>query len=650
MTTVAMPMASPNLLKRPFDHIIDLSLDESSPHEDAEHNEWQSDHMEATPSDQSLPQLLEQVHVKEANQPNPPSTLSVIPHVEDQIISAASSASSAKPTNKRQKLIVVEQETRQKEKEIKDRQKAEEKAKKDDEKEEKRRVREAHMKAKEEEKIQKEKACNAFPPASDSLTARKGPRSPNQGQRGRKTKERRREEQEGKGILSSLSARSSLMTRKSQLRLNSFFVQKPSAESPGLNSQSLKSSLRSSTSSMRDGIKSRSRSVSPKDPKAQSSEYERLFPPFYMHMHTTLAPETRFSRDEAGLKYARIKIDEHLQSSEDARPSLTAFNPFELLHIPPRKRSSCGSQRNTVKDLVARIHGTSQNPIDLTESRSKAVDKPTALLVAIPIKYLSFAEDVRPPYIGTYTKVSDPQTCSKLRRNPFTRSLPTNYDYDSEAEWEEPGEGEELDSEGEEEVGEEDEEDEMEGFLDDEEAGDGTRMANAKSRLVASDLQPLSTGVCWENSQNEYRCNEDQGLDPQSFRLKMISGKRGNLDHASAILTGVETFQLPIDPYSTAYWQPRALETFQAQGLIHAPMDPPRVPLSTISRTNNLTAIPSTVETLKAPSAGTEMLTPAKPSQAPKRLIADDALDAFKIAIAGSDLTKAGLVEVLKKQ
>lgn len=449
----------------------------------------------------------------------------------------------------------------------------------------------------------------------------------------------------------STSAQSLLMNGKSQLRLNSFFVQKSSAASPKSNGQSPKSSRRSSISTLNDGVNSRGRSASPKPSKMQQLEYERLFPPFFVQAHTTLAPETRFSRDGDGLKYARNKIDEELQASEDTRLSIGAFNPFELLHISTHQQSSRSRQRNTVKDLLARIHGTSENPIDLTGSRSKAVDKPTALLAAIPVKYLSFSEDVRPPYIGTYTKVSDPRTCSKLRRNPFTRSLPTNYDDDSEAEWEEPGEGEDLGSEGEEEVGEDDEEDEMDGFLDDDEAGDGNRMLNAKRRLVASDLEPHSIGICWETSTHGYRSKkEDQGLDLEPFRLEMISGKPGLMNPARVILTGVETFELPIDPYSTTYWQPRPREVSQAQWVIHTPMDPPRIPLTHISRPNNVKNGPSMTETLKVPTARTELLMPAKPSRAPKRLIAVDILEAFKNAVAGSDLTKAGLVEVLKKQ
>ena len=54
------------------------------------------------------------------------------------------------------------------------------------------------------------------------------------------------------------------------------------------------------------------------------------------------------------------------------------------------------------------------------------------------IKVLSFHEDYRPPYKGTFSKFS-----SVLKgRNPFEKDHNMfNYDYDSEGEWEE-GDGE----------------------------------------------------------------------------------------------------------------------------------------------------------------------------------------------------------------
>ena len=156
------------------------------------------------------------------------------------------------------------------------------------------------------------------------------------------------------------------------------------------------------------------------------------------------------------------------------------------------------------------LHGTSKNPIDLTNSHSNS-SKPTDLLKSVSKKYLKFAEDVRPPYIGTYTKA--PKALSKITRNPFTRALPsTNYDYDSEVEWEDPGEGEDLDSEGDEEV-DEDEGDDLDDFLDD----DAADARAAKRRLIVGDLQPVSSGLCWEGESPSEELNE--------YKLEVIHGE-----------------------------------------------------------------------------------------------------------------------------
>lgn len=173
MTTVTIPMASSNPLKRPFDY-TQVPLGGAGPQEDTQRSERQSEHVEASKSaDQPYPPLLEQVQVTGANDSQLPLAVSTGPAVEDPNIPAVSSTSSAKPTSKRQKLAQVEQETKRKEKEIKDRQRAEEKAKKDGEKEEKRKLREAQIKAKEEEKVQREKACRSLPLAVRLLTTQK---------------------------------------------------------------------------------------------------------------------------------------------------------------------------------------------------------------------------------------------------------------------------------------------------------------------------------------------------------------------------------------------------------------------------------------------------------------------------------------------
>ena len=209
---------------------------------------------------------------------------------------------------------------------------------------------------------------------------------------------------------------------------------------------------------------------------------------------------------------------------------MNIFDLCPLLYIPTHKRRRNPPGHCTVKDVMARMHGTICNSIDLTVKRScDALSRPADLLKSISSKYLRFAEDVRPPYIGTYTKLPAACSTSKLCRRPFARTLPQmNYDYDSEAEWEEPGEGEDLDSEGEEELGEDEEADEMEGFLDDEDAGDGIGSA-MKRRPVMGELEPSCTGLCWDSinsgcntSIHDYR---EGTLDLRAYKLEILLGK-----------------------------------------------------------------------------------------------------------------------------
>ena len=106
--------------------------------------------------------------------------------------------------------------------------------------------------------------------------------------------------------------------------------------------------------------------------------------------------------------------------------------------------------------------------------------------------------------------------------------------------------------------------------------------------------------------------------------------------------------RMPIDPYSSTYWLDSVSTAvpIPSTSTSHSIMDPPRIPLNTTNRANLLIPNPAatTGDLLKPP------LPSKASSQAPKRMVASEVLDDFKRAIEGSDLTKAGLVEVLKKQ
>ena len=77
-------------------------------------------------------------------------------------------------------------------------------------------------------------------------------------------------------------------------------------------------------------------------------------------------------------------------------------------------------------------------------------------------------------------------------------------------------------------------------------------------------------------------------------------------------------------------------------------MEPPRVPLNPINRQNSLLS-PSVAAT-GIKSVSTDAKGPMKASKGPKRLIASEILEEFKKVVDGNELTKLGLLEVLKKQ
>lgn len=158
MTSILVPvMSSSNLLKRTFDH-ADAHNDTGSPDIVLEKIGLPIGHTEILHSTNLQPQPL--TSVTETN------CLTV--HLSNTAFSAAGSPAPQlaspteveKPTIKRRKLTLDEQEARRLDKEEKDRQRAEEKAKKEVEREDKRKIKEAQIKSREDERRKKEEEKN----------------------------------------------------------------------------------------------------------------------------------------------------------------------------------------------------------------------------------------------------------------------------------------------------------------------------------------------------------------------------------------------------------------------------------------------------------------------------------------------------------
>lgn len=260
------------------------------------------------------------------------------------------------------------------------------------------------------------------------------------------------------------------------------------------------------------------RIVSPR--KKVSSAYEQFFLPFELPSNATCAPVNAFVQDDEEIQTKRRKLDHHVEEPlEECSLSIR-------LHVPQEQRQLRGEGTRPVRQIMECLHGTSANPIDLTEDASaNRTRTPMDELLCIPMKYLHFGEDVRPPYYGTYTKIQSRHEGRRLARNPFSRTLPeADYSYDSEAEWEEPEEGEDLDSEDDEDIESVGSAEDMQGFLDDEDAAEAAR---SRRGHIAGSLEPICSGLQWEDAEGVLKPADPSAASVNfaEFRMEALLGK-----------------------------------------------------------------------------------------------------------------------------
>ncbi|KFY46926.1 hypothetical protein V494_00277 [Pseudogymnoascus sp. VKM F-4513 (FW-928)] len=404
------------------------------------------------------------------------------------------------PPKKKKKLTYAEQEHNKILKEIRDREKADERARKEAEKRDKehdKARKDAEIKAekqrKEAEREEKRLMKEAEKAEKDKVKAEKDKVKEAKDEEKRKKEEEKQRQEEEKR-----------KKERSQKKLNSFFISQPAKKAEKDVSPEPGNAA---------GV-----ALDDKSPNKRNeiSDYDKAFPAFFVQNSVTLAPILRFERDEFAAQTLEQELDACLRGSKAAeRPQkLDVAKAFNIPHGCYTRR---GRRSVPVKQIMSHLFGGSSRPIDLTtDSQNAQIKNTRTSLQQIPYKILKFAEDVRPPYIGTYTK-QPVSGAARLARNPIKRDLPgVDYDYDSEAEWEEPGEDEEdLGSEGEDDDDADGEED-LDGFLDD--ADD--EIANARKLVMLGDLEPKSTGLCWEDEQGRYPSTEMRG-----FAMEVIHGR-----------------------------------------------------------------------------------------------------------------------------
>ncbi|CZR56587.1 related to chromatin assembly complex, subunit p90 [Phialocephala subalpina] len=574
----------------------------------------------------------------------PPTTAPTTSNAAPPSSAFAAMTGSAPPPAKKAKLTFQEKELRRINKEIKDKERAEEKARKD-----------AERQAQAEEKTRKEAEKEAEKKKREAEQEEK--RAAKEAEKAAKEEKRKKKEEEKQKADEEKRKKDEAKRKKesSQMKLGNFFAipSQPKRRSASVESSRGRSSMspapQSSVASLLSATAAAPSPSKHTPSKSKLSTYEKLFPDFFIQNGVTLAPTNRFERDEEASGAIQNTIDSYILGNRSPGRQRD-FKASSLFHIPPRDVAvPRGRRRMPVREIMTDFYeGKASRPIDLTtDSQNSQIKRTTDLLKAVPMKFLKFQEDVRPPYRGTYT--SRPVNgMAKLARNPIRRDLPdTNYDYDSEAEWIEDEDAEDLKSEGDEEE-ELDEDEDMEGFLDDE----GDETSSSKRLVLQGDLEPISTGLCWED-----RKKRNTNVKMVAYKMEVILGMFYPLTFRSTLLTIPDPNIKSIDPFSSSYWEPTP-----------STMDPPRIPLNSMKNTslnfNGQTTKPvksfftTASNVLKnSPSPTVPPPTFAQPRAnskgkdgKPKKLLPPEDMEAFKAAIQGNDLSKVGLVEVLKKK
>ncbi|KAF2422184.1 hypothetical protein EJ08DRAFT_701732 [Tothia fuscella] len=346
------------------------------------------------------------------------------------------------------------------------------------------------------------------------------------------------------------------------------------------------------------------------DETPQFKAYRKHFFPYVAPKHTTLARLNPFSKEE--LEDLEVILTDYSTLSSKPEPSW----PKEL----EGGKTTRGYKPVPVKDILRQLQGSANNPLDLTE---EGLNKHIDLSSQITMKYIEFGQDVRPPYSGTWVRPMSLSHARRVARSPFRAVLPeVLYDYDSEAEWDDGGDGEDVDSDGEEDLDDEDGEDEMDGFLDDEGASE---VAKRRALVSTTDMEPICSGLHWED--------EDGVLQPAEGNTQLADF------HGMRMGFLLEPCPKTVDPLSTMYWDDvTTSKSANGNSTISSLMAPPRLPLQDKVGAGN---IPATV------TVGGVI---PKALKAAPRVIAAEYLTEFKAFINGRDDTKSGLIENLKRE
>ncbi|KAI7830261.1 chromatin assembly factor 1 subunit A-domain-containing protein [Gamsiella multidivaricata] len=293
---------------------------------------------------------------------------------------------------------------------------------------------------------------------------------------------------------------------------------------------------------------------------ATAPSLSELFHPFHIKKNTTLAPVNRFAK-AISKETIDIEIKLDMKSSTDETSDMEVDSDHRELpsatdRATARKkistlfskapRADCRASQQRKKNLPSRYRQMTVPEVIqsglLLQDEDENTDYNMLTWNEIPslrMRLLQYAENYRPAYFGTWSKRSKYVTG---RRFLGKDTELIDYDFDSEAEWEEDEEGEECKSDDDEEDiedagSDQDEEDDWlvpEGYLSEdegldagEEGGSKPDMSSQKKskeqrRPALAQMTPIIVGPVFETTLGE--CSTHPALEP--YHIEFLGGKQ----------------------------------------------------------------------------------------------------------------------------
>ncbi|CDK26618.1 unnamed protein product [Kuraishia capsulata CBS 1993] len=277
-----------------------------------------------------------------------------------------------------------------------------------------------------------------------------------------------------------------------------------------------------------------------KTQEASSSDYEKHFLKFYVKENCQLCGPVNLDAD--------TRRDQFSLSAVSGDSNIPRF----FKGCQRRKR---GAYEQSSRSIMQQLNVDQENE-SLCEQFFKDV----------PIRFLQFYENARPPYFGTYSP-SNAEGVEKLALNPFLKIEGTNYQFDSDLESDdEDDEGEDVEDENDEDDDDESaaDSDELDEFVDD----DDENSTKQKRKL----LGPLIPVVKWLGDAQDDEIYNSKEWERLSYDI-----------------------EFPIDPFKD-YWTPSlavpslaAIGSTTAASLLAASQDsPPKKALKVIDKANDI--------------------------------------------------------------